>query len=186
MNEKLLIQLLKIIKQSKQSILKAFEDNPSRASFVDFNTVLEDIQTHTKQLANSIKKEANTFNRDYENEEQMIKAVTDSFDSIRLELKELISIYKNIKSNISNDNIQALLSLQISKKVLYDYIVWCEKLENALIDIGEDEAIFIPNIECESEIISFIVDNTKSNDLNCWLPFFAGIGLGFFLDDNNE
>lgn len=84
----------------------------------------------------------------------MIKAVSNSFESINLELKELINIYKEIKSNISNDNIQALLSLQISKKVLYDYVVWCEKLENALIGIGEDEAIFIPNIECESEIIS--------------------------------
>lgn len=183
MNEKLLIQLLKIIKQSKQQILKAFEDNSSRASFVDFNTILEDIQKYTKSLANSIKKEAKTFNRNYDSEEQMIKAVSNSFESINLELKELINIYKEIKSNISNDNIQALLSLQISKKVLYDYVVWCEKLENALIGIGEDEAIFIPNIECESEIISFIVDNTKSNNLNCWLPFFGGIGLGFLLDN---
>jgi hypothetical protein len=184
MSEILLIQILKVIKHSKQPILKALEDDTSRASFVDFDTVLEDIQKYTKCLANSIKKEAKTFNRDYESEEQMIKAVTNSFESINLELKELIAIYKEIKGNISNDNIQALLSLQISKKVLYDYMVWCEKLENALIGIGEDEAIFIPNIECESEIISFIVDNTKSNDLNCWLPFFGGLGLGFLLDED--
>jgi hypothetical protein len=183
MNEKLLIQLLKIIKQSKHPILKAFEDDSSRASFVDFDTVLEDIQKHTKSLANSIKKEAKTFNRDYESEEQMIKAVSNSFESINLELKELITIYKEIKSNISDDNIQALLSLQIGKKVLYDYTVWCEKLENALLGIGKDEAIFIPNIKCESEIISFIVDNTKSSELNFWLPFFSGLGLGFLLDD---
>ena len=76
-----------------------------------------------------------------------------------------------------------MLSLQISKKVLYDYIIWCEKLENALLGIGADEAIFIPNIECESEIISFIVKNTKSSELNFWLPFFSGLGLGFLLDD---
>lgn len=183
MNNAQLVQLIKIIKQSKQPIIKAFEGDSSRASFVDFNTVLEDIQNNTKQLANTIKKEANTFNRNYESEEQMIKAVTNSFDSIGLELKELITIYKDIKSNISTDNIQALLSLQISKKVLCDYIVWCEKLENALFGIGEDEVIFMPNIEIESEIISFITDNTKSNDLNCWLPFFGGMGLGFLLDD---
>ena len=183
MNNTLLIQLLKIIKQSKKPILKAFEDDSSRASFVDFDTVLEDIQKHTKSLANSIKKEAQTFNRDYESEEQMIKAVTNSFDSISLELKELITIHKEIKSNITNDNIQALLSLQIGKKILYDYIVWCEKLENALMGIGEDEAVFIPNTAIESEIISFIVNNTKSNDLNCWLPFFGGMGLGFLLDE---
>lgn len=183
MNEKLLIQLLKIIKQSKHPILKAFEDDSSKATYVDFNIVLEDIQKHTKKLANTIKKEAKTFNSNYESEEQMMKAVTNSFESINLELKELIPIYKDIKSNISSDNIQALLSLQISKKVLYDYIIWCEKLENALLGIGEDEAIFIPNIEIESEIISFIADNTKSNDLNCWLPFFGGLGLGFLLDE---
>lgn len=183
MNEKLLIQLFKIIKQSKQSILKAFDDEPSRVSFVDFDTVLEDIQKHTKSLANSIKKEAQTFNSDYESEEQMIKAVSNSFQSIELELKELITIYNEIKGNVSSDNIQSLLSFQISKKVLYDYIIWCEKLENALMGIGEDEAIFIANIEIESEIISFITNNTKSNDLNCWLPFFGGIGLGFLLDD---
>lgn len=183
MNDTLLIQLLKIIKQSKQPIIKAFEDDSSRASFVDFDTVLEDIQKHTKSLSNSIKKEAKTFNSNYESEEQMMKAVINSFKSINLELKELITIYEDIKSNISSDNIQALLSIQISKKVLYDYIIWCEKLENALLGIGEDEAIFIPNIECESEIISFIVDNAKSNDLNCWLPFFGGLGLGFLLDD---
>ena len=182
MSEILLIQLLKIIKQSKQPILKAFEDDTSKASFVDFDTVLEDIQKHTKSLANSIKTEAKTFNRDYESKEQMIKVVTNSFESINLEIKELITIYKEIKSNISNDNIQALLSLQISKKVLYDYIIWCEKLENALIGTGEDEAVFIPNTAIESEIISFIVDNTKSNNLNCWLPFLGGIGLGFLLD----
>jgi hypothetical protein len=125
----------------------------SRASFIDFDTVLEDIQKYTKNLANSIKKEAQTFNREYENEEQMIKAVINSFESISLELKELTTIYKVIKCNVSNDNIQVLLSLQVSKKILYAYIVWCEKLENALIGTGEDEAIFIPNIEIESEII---------------------------------
>ena len=193
MNEKLLIQLLKIVKQSKQTILKAFEDDSSRASFrgnfaeacfVDFDTVLEDIQKYTKSLANSIKKEAQTFNRDYESEEQMIKAVRNSFKNINLELKELITIYKEINSNITNDNIQALLSLQISKKILYDYIVWCEKLENALMGIGKDEAVFISNTAIESEIISFIANNTKSNDLNCWLPFFGGIGLGFLLDED--
>lgn len=183
MNEKLFVQLLKIIKQSKHPILKAFEDDSSRASYVDFNSVLEDIQKHTKSLTNSIKKEAITFNSNYESEEQMMKAVINSFKSINLELKELITIYKDIKSNISSDNIQALLSLQISKKVLYDYIVWCEKLENALLGISEDEAIFIPNIECESEIISFIVKNTKSSELNFWIPFFSGLGLGFLLDE---
>lgn len=183
MNDKLLLELIKIIKQSKQPIIKAFEDDSSRASFVDFETVLEDIQKHTKNLANSIKQETQTFNRDYESEEQMIKAVTNSFDNINLELKELISIYKEIKSNISDNSIQALLSVQISKKVLYDYIVWCEKLENALIGIGEDEVIYIPNTEYESKIISFIANNTKSNNLNCWLPFFGGVGLGFLLDD---
>ena len=183
MNDNLLIQLLKIIKQSKQPILKAFESDFSMVTFVDFDTVLEDIQKHTKKLANSIKQEAKTFNRGYESEEQMIKAVSNSFESINLELKELITIYKEIKSNISNNNIQALLSLQIGKKVLYDYIVWCEKLENALLGIGEDEAIFIPNIEIESEIIGFMAENSKSNDLNCWLPFFGGVGLGFLLDE---
>ena len=183
MNDKLLIELIKIIKQSKQPIIKAFEDDSSRVSFVNFDTVLEDIQKYTKSLANSIKTEAQTFNREYENDEQMIKAVTNSFESINLELKELITIYKEIKSNVSDDNIQALLSLQISKKVLYDYIVWCEKLENALLGIAKDEAIFIPNIELESEIISFVAENTKSNDLKCWLPFFGGIGLGFLLDE---
>lgn len=183
MNDNLLIQLLKIIKQSKQPILKAFEDDSSRASYVDFNTVLEDIQKHTKSLANSIKKEAQTFNCDYESEDQMIKAVSSSFESISLELKELMTIYKEIKNNISDDNIQALLSLQISKKILYDYIAWCEKLENALMGIGEDEAVFIPNTAIESEIISFIANNTKSNDFNCWIPFFGGIGLGFLLDE---
>ena len=183
MNEKLLIQLLKIIKQNKQPILKAIEDNSSIASFIDFDTVLEDIKKHTKSLATAIKEEAKTFNREYENEEQMIKAVSNSFQDIKLELKELITIYSKIKGNVSSDNIQALLSLQISKKVLYDYILWCEKLENALMGIGEDEAIFIPSIEIESEIISFIVNSTKSNELSCWLPFFGGIGLGFLLDD---
>ena len=183
MNEKLLIQLLKIIKQSKKPIIKSFDNEISRVAFVDFDSVLENIQKYTKKLANSIKKEAKTFNRDYESEEQMIKAVQNSFDSIGLELKELIIIYKKIKSNILNDHIQALLSLQISQKILCDYILWCDKLENALIGIGEDEAIFIPNTTIESEIISFIVDNTKSNDLNCWLPFFGGIGLGFLLDE---
>jgi len=183
MNEKLLLELLKIIKQSKRPILKAFEGKTSRASFINFDTILEDIQKHTKSLASSIKKEANTFNRDYDSEEQMIKSVNNSFENINLEVKELITIYKDIKSNMSNDNIQALLSLQISKKVLYDYITWCEKLENALIGIGDDEVIYMPNVQVESEIISFIADNTKSNDLNCWLPFFGGIGLGFLLDD---
>lgn len=183
MNDNLLIELIKIIKQSKQPIIKAFEDDSSRALYVDFDTVLEDIQKHTKCLASAIKSEANTFNKDYSSEEQMIKSVNKSFKSINLEIKELITIYKDIKSNISDDNIQALLSLQISKKVLYDYIVWCEKLENALIDIGEDEVIFIPNTTIESEIINFIVNNTKSNDLNCWPPFLGGIGLGFLLDD---
>lgn len=84
MNDNLLIQLIKVIKQSKQPIIKAFEGDSSRVSFVDFDSVLEDIQKHTKQLANSIKKEANTFNRDYESEEQMIKAVINSFDRIDL------------------------------------------------------------------------------------------------------
>ena len=67
MNNNILIELLKIIKQSKQPILKAFESNISKVLFVDFDSVLEDIEKHTKSLANSIKKEAKTFNRNYKN-----------------------------------------------------------------------------------------------------------------------
>ena len=37
MNDKLLIKLTKIIKQSKQPIIKAFEDDSSRVSYVNFN-----------------------------------------------------------------------------------------------------------------------------------------------------
>lgn len=159
MNEKLLLKLIKIIKQTKQPIIKVFEDDSFKSSYVDFDSSLEDIHQYTKSLAKAIRKEANTFNKNYESEEQMIKDVSNSFENINSEVKELITIYKEIKSNISDDNIQSLLSLQISKKVLYDYIVWCEKLENALISISEDEAIFIPNIEIESEIINFIANN---------------------------
>lgn len=183
MNSELLIELLKVIKQSKQPIMQTFESDISNASFLDFDKVLENIQKQTKKLANSIKKEAQTFNRDYKDEEQMIQAVKSSFDNINLELKELIVIYETIKNKISKDNIQALLSIQVSKKILYDYILWCEKLENALLGIGENEVVFVPNIEIESEIISFIVDSTEVNNLNCWYPFFGGIGLGFLLDD---
>ncbi|WP_375722924.1 hypothetical protein LXN10_10180 [Arcobacter sp. KX21116] len=183
MNEKLLIELLTIIKQTKQPIIKAFEDKNSRALSIDFNSVLENIQKHTKKLVNSIKKEANTFNNNYNNEEEMIKAVKNSFDSINFEVKKLTKIYIEIECNISKNNIQSLLSLQISKKVLYDYITWCEKLENVLLEISDEEVTFIPNIEIESEIINFIVNNTKSNELNCLLPFISGLGLGFMLDD---
>lgn len=183
MEDKLLIELIKIVKRSKQPILSAFEINPKKLYFVNFENILKDIQRHTECLASSIKNEAKIFNRNYENEENMIKAVHNSFENINLEIKELLNIYKEIKANVSKDNIQALLSFQISKKVLYDYILWCEKLENALLGIGEDEVVFIPDIEIESDIISFITKNTKSNELNCWLPFFGGLGLGFLLDE---
>jgi hypothetical protein len=183
MNEKLLIEIIKIIKQSKQPIVRALSTDFNQKSFVDFDTVMEDIQKHTKKLANSITKEAKTFNREYDSEEQMIKAVKDSFKEIESVLRDLVAIYKDIKSEAVDNNIQALLALQISSKILNDYILWCEKLENALLGSGDDEAVFIPNIEYESKIISFIVDNTNSNELSCWWPFFGGIGLGFLLDE---
>lgn len=183
MSEILLLQLLKIIKTSKKPILKAFEDDSSKASFIDFDTILDDIQKYTKELANSITKETATFNRNYTSETQMIEAVANSFNNINIRLQKLIDIYEEIAYNTDNEHIQSLLSLQISKKVLYDYVIWCEKLENTLIGIGKNEAVFVPNIEIESEIISFIVHNTKTNNLNCWIPFFGGIGLGFLLDD---
>ena len=183
MEDKLLIQLIKIVKQSKQPVLSAFTTDLKRVYFVNFETILDDVQKHTKHLANTISKEAKTFNKNYENEESMIKAVKNSFENIDLEVKELVTRYKEIKANISVDNIQALLSLQITKKILCDYVLWCEKLENALLGIEQDEVIFMPNIEIESEIISFINGNSKSNELNCWLPFVGGLGLGFLLDE---
>ena len=183
MEDKLLIQLIKIVKQSKQPVLSAFTTDLKRVYFVNFETILDDVQKHTKHLANTISKEAKTFNKNYENEENMIKAVKNSFENINLEVKSLVTIYKEIKANISRNNIQALLSLQIIKKILYDYVLWCEKLENALLGIVQDEVIFMPNIEIESEIISFFNENTEANVLNCWLPFLGGLGLGFLLDE---
>jgi len=113
----------------------------------------------------------------------MIRYVSNSFDNINFEVIELINICKEVKNNCSDDNIQTLLSLQISNNVLYDYITWYEKLENTFMESGEDEIIYIPNTTIKSKIISFIANNSKSNDLNCWLPFLGGIGLGFLLDD---
>lgn len=182
MNEKLLIELIKIIKQSKQPILKVFEHDYEEV-FVDFENVLGDIQKQTKRLANAIKKEAKTFNQNYESEEKMIKSVKSSFETISLGLKELIIVYAEIKSQLADENIQALLSFLIVQKILSDYILWCEKLENALLGIGKDEAIFVPNVIIESKVIDFIIENTQSRAFSFWLPFLSGVGVGFLLDD---
>lgn len=182
MNEKLLLELIKIIKQSKKHILKVFEDTSRQSTYVNFDTVFDNIEKYTKVLANTIKKEANTFNKDYDSEEQMIKEVENSFENINKPLQELTSIYNGIKHYSSFDNMQQILSFKVIEKILNDYIIWCEKLENALIGIGSDEVIFMPNTKLESEIISFIVENSSDNSLDCWVPFLGGMGLGFLLD----
>ena len=183
MNETLLIELIKIIKNSKKAIVINFENEAKKTAYVDFDKVLQEIEKHTKNLANTIKKEAQTFNKNYESEEQMIDSVKNSFSQINKALFELLTIYKEIKNSSASEEIQKLLSLKVIEKILNDYMLWCEKLENALLGIGNDEVIFVPNIINESKIINYIANNTKQNDLNCWIPFLGGIGLGFLLDD---
>ncbi len=123
MDSNLILKLLKIIKQSKKAVIEVFEEDFSvRTSYVDFNHILENVQKATENLASSIKNEANTFNRNYSGEKQIIKSINNSFENINSKLRELITIHNDIKSNISKDNIQALLSLQITRKVLNDYI----------------------------------------------------------------
>jgi len=182
MNEKLLIELLKIVKNSKSLVLKAFEDNGSKQLHVDFDSIIQDLIYHTKILADTITQEAKTFNNDYISEDEMIDSIKDSFDSINFELNMVIDIYLIIKNSLSLDNIDSLLAFQVCKKILYEYIVWCEKVENALFEM-EGEAIFTPNIEVENEIIKFIAENTNLKNSGWQFPFLGGIGLGLLLGD---
>ncbi len=184
MDEKLIFEIVKIVKKSKTLVLYTFEDKNLKTSYVDFDSVLDDIQKYVKRLGKAILKESDSFSRSYNSDEKMIKTIDSSFDKINMELENLMGIYKEIKSEISNDNIKALLAFQVIQKVLYDYILWCDKLENAIFDISDSkEIIFSPNIDIEGEIINFVSHNTKSNDTNCFLPFLGGLGLGFLLDD---
>lgn len=183
MDEQLLIGLLKIIKSSKKEIVLYFSESVAETEYVDFDDVLEKIEKYTKNLARTIQREAPTFNQAYESEEQMLSAVEKSFSNIHNALSELTTLYRAIKKSIPHEKMEKMLSLKVAEKLLNDYMLWCEKLENALLGIGNTEVIFMPDIILEGDIINAIANSTTQKSFNRWLPFLGGIAMGFILDD---
>ena len=116
---------------------------------------------------------------EYEFKEEMLEEIENFFEDINFELKSLIDIYLKLKSS---EDFEALLTAQIVKKIIFDFLIWCEKLESAILENGEGEAIFIPNIDDEIKIINYFKNNTKKSDWK--LPFFGGLGLGYLLFDD--
>ena len=180
MNDTLLLELLKIVKKSKNLVIKSFEEKGFSNSFVDFETTCEELGKETKNLARAIDKEALNFNRDYKNENELKRAINTSFENINKELKKILKIYQKVKNLQKEDDIEAALSLLFVRKILEDYFIWCDKLENAFLGLCSESVIFKPNVKLESEIFNFIEQNTKSSE--CMLPFLGGMGLGFLLD----
>ncbi len=184
MNDKLLISLLKIIKHSKQIAIDAFEQNNSETSYIDFDTIFNDIDKLTQKLSSSIEKESKTFDKDYKDEEQMIDALTKSISNINKPLKKLANIYTDVLNTKNyDDEIQKILVSKVIEKILNKYLHWADKLELALMDMDIKEVIFSPNLDDEIKLVKYISENTNQN-YTCWLPFFSGIGLGFLLDDD--
>ncbi len=183
MDDKLLISLLKVIKQSKQIVLNTFENHTTKNSYIDFDTIFNNIDDLTQELSNSIEKESKTFDSEYQDEMQMKKAVTKSISNINKPLNKLSDIYIEVQNTKTyNDEIHQLLVLKVIEKILNKYLHWAEKLEFALMGTGTNEVIFSPNLDEEIKLIQFISENTNQ-DYNCWLPFLGGIGLGFLLDE---
>lgn len=185
MDDKLLLQLLKIIKKSKQIVLNAFEkDSYEEKSYIDFDAIVNDVDDVTKDLLESIIAESKTFNRDYETEEQMVNTVTYSFLNINKQLVKLSDLYMQVQHAqiLKEEEIQQLLLSKAIEKILNKYLHWAEKLECVLMGMDEGEVIFSPNINDEIKIIQFINENTNQNT-DYWLPFLGGFGVGFLFGE---
>jgi len=182
MNDTLLLELLKIVKKSKNLVIKSFEEEGFSASFIDFESTYKELEEQTERLASAIKSEAPNFDKNYKNEDELKKAISKSFEHINTELKKVIAIYLETKGLHVEDNIETTLSLLFVKKILLDYVLWCDNLENAFLGISSENVIFKPSIKLESKILNFIVENIDKKSTSCMLPFLGGIGLGFLLD----
>jgi hypothetical protein len=182
MTDKLLIEILKIVKQNKQTVLDGFKAKRTNVYYVDFEKVFDSIDDYVKKLTQSIVNESNTFNKNYEDEKQMLDAVTKSMQNIDDETKNIINIYVEINSVERRDETEKILALKVLQKILNDYLHWCEELELALMGLNTNEVIFSPNVDNEAKLVSIVSKNTNK-DCNLWLPFLGGLGVGYMLGD---
>lgn len=181
MNEDIILELLKIIKDSKLEIIKLFDEEIKELEICSFENFTELVLDYSMDLGNTLMQESSAFVVGYDDKEFMIKELKKSFINIKKSLSNLLDLYKKIKSSTFKKEVEKEIYLKVVEKVLNDYMLWCEKLENAILGVGKSDIVFAPNVEVENKIASYIIKNEISK--NYVFPFLVGAGFGYLMDE---
>ncbi len=161
-------------------------DNFESESIIDKNidpeVVIGELINLTEKLSSAIQTRAETFDKRYNNEDEMLHEIKIFFEKLNSYIEKITMIFIDIKTNL-DDTLSKLLALKYVEKILCDYLIWCEKLENAILGLGSTEVIFKPDVKIENRIFSYASERLIKHNDSWLLPFVGGIGLGFLLDD---
>ncbi|PSM52986.1 hypothetical protein CBLAS_0087 [Campylobacter blaseri] len=182
MNEEVVIGLLLIIKDSKKKITELFDKEEQEKDFLTSYGFTENIIEYSMNLGNTLLKESPVFLKSHDDKKAMLKEVKKSFKNIKTSLQDILDLYEKIKFSKFSKNLEKEIYLKVVEKILNDYMLWCEKLENAILGIGGTEVVFAPNVEVENKIAKYIIQKRVGAD-SFALPFLFGVGFGHLMDE---
>ena len=189
MEEKMQLAILKVIKLHKLKIIDSLSLEQSTSTPVNHIVLDKELNNCISEAKGLIKKvldKSGPFNQKYDTEQQMIGAFESYFGSIDTPLKKILNSYENIY-NSNLEEIHITLALNLIKKMLVDYMLWLEIIENNILEVSTHDATLYMDIEKESELIESFeelevgLNNDSESELSKTVTILGFFGLGLIL-----
>lgn len=187
-----LIEIVKIIQQSKQLVQNPEKANSSYA-FQNNNSTLNDIQNNLLALEKSITVGIKNLNGHYSSKEKLLAKFQLAFKPINYDLQKLIQSKQALErevgqyihlNDIPDEQAYNLVLFFIHRKILADYLNWCDQLECSLLGIRNETTELNLDIRFEmmlfklfNNILDLSRENARSGSKQALL---TGLLLGLF------
>lgn len=195
LTDDVLIEIFKIIKKSKLLILNS-KNLKSQYTFQKYQITSDYLQQNLQSLSEIIQIEGNKINGRYKSKTILLNRFRTFFIRLNLYITNLVKIHNALEKEVSQyinlhhipkDKSYNLILFFVNRKILMDYLAWCDQVECALLNMADKNISFIPNLKFEMMLYKIINNlkenrklNTKETDPN--LSFLAGLGLGIWFD----
>ena len=187
-----LIEIVKIIQQSKQLVQNPGKANSSYA-FPNNNSTSDELKNNLLSLQKSIEVGIKNLNGHYSSKKELVAKFQLAFKPINYDLQKLIqsklaferevSPYIHL-NDIPDEQTYNLVLFFIHRKILADYLNWCDQLECSLLGIRDESTKLNLDISFEmmlfkifNNILDLSGENARSGSKKALL---AGLLLGLF------
>lgn len=183
MDDETKIKLIKIIQNSKKKVFLS-DFGIEYYNLYSLDEMLEYLLKFTKDFELLMSREQVNFNKEFENTDDFLKAIEGSFRQFNKGLEKIVCFRNDLSKRLVADmnDLEYLLSFKVLEKILNDYILWCDKVINFILNVDANSQILYEiNIEKEISMINILANNDKIKNKSCLLPILAALGFGYWL-----